>query len=519
MVSSNGTAPSTVAPFSLRSIMAPMVAIIVGAFMVVLDGTAVNVAIPRLATDFNSTLSTLQWTITGYTLAQAAVIPLAGWLSDRFGAKRVFLTSVVIFTLGSVLCATAHDSNVLIAFRVLQGLGGGFVLPVAMAFAYGLAPPEKAGLVMSILGIPILFAPALGPVVAAWLVDSASWRWIFLLNLPIGILGVLEGLRNLPDLERQQTPVLDLPGTLLAPLAFSSLIYGVSEGATSWTSANTIGGIVVGAVALVAFVTVELRTEYPLLELHVFQAIDFDLAIIAQWILQFALIGALFMVPQFLESVRGYGALDTGLSLLPLALGAALVLPFGGTLFDRIGARPLMLSGGILLIIACFLLARVGIQTSGFDLILPFSIYGMGVGLSIMPLNTQLINAAPRALVGRVAALNNALVAVVSALAVALLTTFLTTRSSYSGAVHLIAQAQMQAAKAGHVAAASQSALPAPIAAMFSHAFDDTFALIAFVALVATVLGLGLRRRTSAQRDAEATGETAAEMQMPALVG
>src|SRR5579859_7904784 len=158
------TIPAVVAPvetpFSMRAILAPLIAIIVGIFMVVLDGTAVNVAVPSLVKEFHDSLTTLQWTITGYALAQAAVIPLAGWLSDRFGAKNLFLISIALFTMGSVLCSTAQSSGMLIAFRVLQGLGGGFVLPVGMAYTYRLAPPERVGAVMGLMGIPILFAPA-----------------------------------------------------------------------------------------------------------------------------------------------------------------------------------------------------------------------------------------------------------------------------------------------------------------------------------------------------------------------
>src|SRR5581483_3171542 len=191
------TAPSP-APFSMRAVLVPLIAIIVGIFMVVLDGTAVNVALPSLVRQFHSTLTTLQWTVTGYALAQAAVIPLAGWLSDRFGAKQVFLSSVVLFTIGSVLCSVAQSSEMLIGFRVLQGLGGGFVLPVAMAYTYRLAPPERVGAVMGMMGIPILFAPAIGPVLAGWLVDDASWRWVFLLNLPVGIVGLAIGIAGLP---------------------------------------------------------------------------------------------------------------------------------------------------------------------------------------------------------------------------------------------------------------------------------------------------------------------------------
>src|SRR5947209_4522124 len=251
--------------FSMRAIMVPLITIIVGIFMVVLDGTAVNVAIPSLVRDLNSSLTTIQWTITGYTLAQAAVIPLAGWLSDRFGAKRIFLFSVMLFTAGSVLCATAQSDTWLVVFRVVQGLGGGFVLPIAMAYVYRLAPPSRVGAVMGVMGIPILFAPAIGPVLAGWLVQYHSWRWIFLLNLPIGIIGVLVGLRHLPKVDRQTVADLDLPGTILGPLAFASLSYGISQGSTSWTSSKAIGGMLVGAVALAAFIVVELRARSPLL--------------------------------------------------------------------------------------------------------------------------------------------------------------------------------------------------------------------------------------------------------------
>ncbi len=241
--------------------LVPLITIIIGIFMVVLDGTAVNVALQRLVVDFKTPLSTVQWTVTGYTLAQAAVIPLAGWLSDRFGAKYIFLTSVALFTLGSVLCATAQGADALIAFRVLQGIGGGCVIPIAMAYTFRLSPPEKVGLLMAIMGIPTLFAPAIGPVLAGWLVQYHSWRWIFLLNLPVGITGVTLGIRSLPKIERQTVAALDLTGMILAPLAFAALCYGISEGSTSWTSVNTIGGIVVGVVALVLFVVAELRAR------------------------------------------------------------------------------------------------------------------------------------------------------------------------------------------------------------------------------------------------------------------
>jgi len=487
------------APFQMRRVMVPLVAIIIGIFMVILDGTAVNVALPKLVADFHTTLPTLQWIVTGYTLAQAAVIPLAGWLSDHFGAKPVFLTSVALFTIGSVLCATAQTSTMLIAFRVLQGLGGGCVLPIAMAYVYRLAPPDKVGAVMGVMGVPILFAPAIGPVLAGWLVQYASWRWIFLLNLPVGIIGLCVGLIGLPAVQRQAVAALDRLGAILGPLAFAALSYGVSEGSVSWTSTQTLGGLTVGAIALVAFIVAELRAQTPLLELRVFASLDFSLAIVAQWVGQIALFGSLFLVPLFLQQVRGFGAFDTGLAILPQAIAAAIFMPIGGVLFDRIGARPLVVLGLVLIAVATYLLGQVGVHTRATDLIAPLTLTGAGMGLMMMSLNTHLINAAPRALVSRVTSLTNALQQVINGLTIAGLATILTSRIT----THITAAAV--AARATHPrVAAPTPAVPARlqhalVARAMALSFDDTFHVMIVAAISGAVLGLLLRRNYAAQ--------------------
>ena len=489
-------------PFTLRGILAPLVAIIIGTFMAILDTTATNVAVPSLVKAFHSPIATIQWVITGYTLAQAAVIPLAGWLSDRYGAKQVFLTSLVLFTIGSALCATAQSSGMLITFRVLQGLGGGFIFPVAFAYVYRLAPPERVGAVTSLMGIPILLAPAVGPVLAGWLVQDASWRLIFLINLPVGVLGLLLGLRSLPAVARGKVERLDYAGIILGPLAFAALVYGISEGSTSWTSGNTIGGIVAGSLALVAFIVAELRATTPLLELRVFRSLDFDFAIVGLWAGQFALFGALFLVPLFLQQVRGYGALDTGFSLLPQALATIVFLPLGGALFDRIGARPLVVVGAAIMAVAGFMLTTIGTTTRGWDLVLPLTLYGAGMGLMILTLNTQVLNAAPRALVGRVTALSTALQQVISSLAVAILSTVLSTRAT----------AHTDEARGALGAHPAAHALQQALSSAAATAFDDTFHVVAAVTVVAALLGLLLRRTSSAQQAerqeaAAATGE------------
>ncbi|THF78044.1 DHA2 family efflux MFS transporter permease subunit [Cohnella fermenti] len=458
---------------SIRSLLGPLVAIIVGLFMVILDGTAVNVAIPKLQQEFSSSLSLVQWTVTGYALAQAAIIPLAGWLSDRFGAKRIFLISVGMFTVGSLLCALANSAELLILFRVLQGLGGGVVMPISMAFIYRLAPPEKVGAVMGMMGIPILLAPALGPVLAGWMVDYAAWNWIFLINLPIGVIAVLIGIRTLPNISRQSVASLDILGMLLAPLAFAALSYGVTEGATSWTSTKTLVGIAIGIVALLAFIVAELRRQNPLLELRVFASGNFSRGIIVQWVSQFALFGTFFLVPIFLQTAKGYSAFDTGLIMLPQAIASGLFMPIGGKLSDRFGARPLVLSGMALVVIAAFFLSRIEAGDGNLAVMFPLALLGAGMGLFMMPLNTHLIQSAPQNLVGRVTSLTNAFQQVVSSLAVATLTTISGNRMK-----DLLVESQKQA----------------PGVEEWTSAFSYTFFLLIFIGIAGGVLGILLRR-------------------------
>src|SRR5919206_1742926 len=213
-----------------RAIMIPLVAIILGTFMVILDSTVVNVALPTLGRVLNSDLSLLQWVIAGYMLAQAAVIPLSGWLSDRFGAKKVYLTSLVLFTAGSALCGLAVNGEMLVATRVLQGFGGGMLMPIGMAVVYRLTPPERRGAILGLFGNPVMVAPALGPLLSGYLLQYADWRLIFFINVPVGVLALLVGIRVLPAIPPGRVAgALDSLGLVLGPVAFASISFGVSQ--------------------------------------------------------------------------------------------------------------------------------------------------------------------------------------------------------------------------------------------------------------------------------------------------
>ncbi|EFM11051.1 drug resistance transporter, EmrB/QacA subfamily [Paenibacillus curdlanolyticus YK9] len=464
-------------PASVRSLLAPLIAIVVGLFMVILDTTAVNVAIPVLADDLHSSLSLIQWTITGYSLAQAVVIPMAGWFSDRFGAKQTFIVSIILFTVGSILCAFAGTAEQLIAFRVVQGLGGGMVMPIAFAMTYRISPPESVGKIMGMMGVPVLLAPALGPVVSGYLVDYVNWQWIFLINIPVGIAGVIMSIVSLPNLPKKASVSLDFAGIALAPFAFGGLSYGLSEAGEGWTSAKTVTGLVVGAIAMALFVVVELgRRREPLLELRVFRSMQFTRGIVVQWVMQFTMFGLIFAIPYFMQRLMGMSAFEAGLWTLPQALASATMMPFSGRLFDRIGARPLVIGGLTLITVGAYLFALIDPSDSPWLFLAPRALIGFGTGMSFIALNTHLIQTAPKELVGKVTSLTSAFQQVVGSFSIAGLTTLLVSRTNHY-------------AKQGE----------APIPDAMSHAFHNAYILIAIIAAVGLLLAFTLRRPAKEQ--------------------
>jgi EmrB/QacA subfamily drug resistance transporter len=408
----------------------PLIAIVLGTFMVILDNTVVNVALPTLGRVLDTDLSLLQWVISGYMLAQAAVIPLSGWLSDRYGAKRVYLISLVLFTLGSAVCGLAISAPMLITTRILQGMGGGMLMPIGMAVLYRLTPPERRGEIFGYFGIPIMVAPALGPLLSGYLLQYADWRLIFLINVPVGIAALVIGLKVLPRIPAGRSAgSLDSLGFVLGPLAFAAISFGVNQSTyAGWTSPATLGGIGVGLVALALFVWRELTVRDPMLELRVFRVPAFTLAILTQWAAFGAMFGTFFLVPLFLQQVRGYGAFQTGLFTLPTAVASAIFMQIGGRVFDRVGVRPPVLFGITLIGGSMWLLSGLSGTTTGEDLRVPLALLGAGMGSMMMALNTHLLNTAPRDLVGRVTSLTNATQNVVASLGIATFATILQAR-------------------------------------------------------------------------------------------
>ena len=362
--------------------------VILGSIMSILDTTIVNVALETLGRDLHSTVSEIQWVVTGYMLSLAAVIPVTGWAARRFGAKRVYLVSLVLFTAGSALCGLANSTEELIIFRVLQGVGGGMILPIGQLMMADAAGPERMGRVMSIVAVPAMLAPILGPTIGGLILDNASWQWIFYVNLPIGIAAVIAGLRVLPSMKPgKKVDPLDVRGLALMATGLPLLTYGLAEiGVTGGFSSTKVWlPLVLGVTLIVLFVFHALRTKFPLLDLRLYKRATFASASFAMFCLGAALFGSMILLPLYWQGIRHESVVDTGLLTAPQGLGIALVMPLAGKLTDRLGGGPLALFGVIFTTITTIPFALIGAHTSIEWLSIAMFLRGMGIGFAFMP--------------------------------------------------------------------------------------------------------------------------------------
>jgi EmrB/QacA subfamily drug resistance transporter len=316
---------------------------VLGLFMDILDTTIVNVAVPELKDRFGATGSSIEWVVTGYLLSLAVFIPASGWIGDRFGTKRTFLFALAAFTSASVLCGAATSLKQLIAFRILQGIGGGMLTPVGTAMLFRAFKPEERAKAAGILTIPTVVAPATGPVLGGFLVDHVSWRWIFWVNAPIGVLGFAFGYLYLRESKEPTAGRFDLPGFLLSAGGLAGVLYALSQGPErGWLSQGVGVPAVVGIACFIALAIVESRVTAPMLDVKLFKNKLFRSANIASSMSGAALLGLLFLLPQFLQILRGLSAFESGLTTFPQAIAVMLTAKRVATLYPKIGPRRLL---------------------------------------------------------------------------------------------------------------------------------------------------------------------------------
>lgn len=388
-----------------RTVWMASAVVVVGAIMAILDVTVVNVAIDRLSRDFEANLSTIQWVVTGYTLALATVIPLSGWAADRFGSKRLYMISLGLFMIGSALAGMAWSAESLIVFRILQGLGGGMIMPVGMTILARAAGPHRVGRVMAVVGVPMLLGPIMGPILGGWLVDQVSWRWIFYINVPIGIVALIMAARILKRDEPEPAEKLDLLGLALVSPGLAIFIYGLAQSAEAggFLNSDVLVPALIGLGLIATFIWHELRpsTTNPLIDLSLFKNRVFRAAAATLSLFGVAFFGAMLLLPLYFQVVRGASAMDAGLLLAPQGLGAMLTMPIAGKLTDRIGAGRLVLPGMVLIMIGMATFTQVGDDTSYLLLCGSLFVLGLGMGMTMMPTMSAALQTLSHAAVAR----------------------------------------------------------------------------------------------------------------------
>ncbi|RMI38188.1 DHA2 family efflux MFS transporter permease subunit [Streptomyces triticirhizae] len=477
-----------------RSPVAIALVTALASFTIVMDTTIVNVALHALAGEFDAPLTTIQWVTSAYVLALASVIPAAPWAMGRFGARRVYLGAIALFVLGSALSGLAWSAESLIAFRALQGLGGGLITPVGMSLVLRAAAAAggRQGMLMSLSGLSLLVAPALGPVFGGWLVDEISWRWMFLVNVPVGALAVVLGARIIPADEPSPGRRLDVPGLLLLSPGFAALIFGLTranESADGFAAPDSWLPLLLGAALVLGFLRRAFTTSGPLLDLRLLRHRPLALGLLSLVPFVMGYFGSMLLTPMYFQLVRGDGVMESGLMTIQLGLAAGVTMQLAGRLVDRVAARWIVLPGMLLAATGMGWFAAVAQPGAAeWQLRTSLAVLGAGVGATMMPS----ITAATRSVAPADVPAASTLVNIGTQLATA------------------VGSAVMAVLLAGRLDGAGGD--PAAMAEAFRATYVWAVALI----LAAAVPAAFLSRRAPARPDAAPVGARSEEARQPA---
>jgi EmrB/QacA subfamily drug resistance transporter len=410
----------------------PLTVLIAGMFMSVLDISIVNVAIPTIQNDFGATTDDVQWVVTGYTLALGVVVPSTAWLGDRFGLTRVYNLALLAFAAGSALCGLAWDLNSLVIFRIVQAIPGGILPVITMSILFRIVPREKLGAAMGLYGLGVVFAPAIGPTLGGYLVEYVTWRLIFFINVPIGILGAVAALLVLPRFPGLAGRRFDVLGFVTVAGGLFALLLALSEGESwGWDSYRVLGLITFSVLSLALFVVIELELADPLLDIRIFRYWAFTHSLLLISVLSVVMFGALFFyIPLFLQQAQGLGAFDAGLTLLPQALVMGILMPVSGQIYDRIGPRWPAAIGLTIVAAGTYLMHTLSIETSREQIIWLLMLQGVGLGISMMPIFTVGMSVLPVTQVNAASAFSNVAQRVSGAFGLAVLTAIFTTQQA-----------------------------------------------------------------------------------------
>ncbi|WP_417632570.1 MDR family MFS transporter [Enterococcus faecalis] len=401
--------------------------LLIGTFCTILNQTLLTTALPTLMKEFDISASSVQWLTTGFLLVNGIMIPISAWLINKFSSKKLYITAMSTFLIGTIICFVAQDFGMLLTGRLVQAAGVGVSMPLLQTIMLSIFPPEKRGGAMGTTGIVIGLAPALGPTLSGWIIDSYTWRDLFGMVIPIVVLVLILASFLMKNVIQLSNPSIDVLSVILSTLGFGSLLYGFSSvGDKGWGSPQVYGFLIVGAIVLCLFTYRQLHLEQPFLELRVFKSKVFTVAAILSGVTNMAMIGAEMVLPLYIQNIRGESAFHSGLMLLPGALVMGLMMPVTGRIFDKIGARRLAITGMFILTVATLPFAFLTKATPIIYIIVLYAIRMFGISMVMMPVTTSGMNALPMNLLSHGTAVNNTFRQVASSIGTAVLISVLT---------------------------------------------------------------------------------------------
>ncbi|MFB5763190.1 DHA2 family efflux MFS transporter permease subunit [Paenibacillus medicaginis] len=427
--------------------------LLLGAFISILNQTLLNVAIPHLMNDFNVSATTIQWLSTGYMLTNGILIPVTAFLIESFGTRVLFITAMGLFTVGALICAMSTGFTLMLIGRIIQASGAGIIMPVVMNVFLTVFPPERRGAAMGMMGIAMMFAPAVGPTLSGWIVEEYTWRLLFIIVIPLAVIDILFALRWLRDVSKLTYPKFDLLGTVFSTIGFGTLLYGFSSaGDKGWGSMTVILSLFIGILFILFFILRELNMDQPMLEFRVFKYDIFAVSTLVGSAVNMTLFGGMLLLPMYLQNIRGFTPLQSGLLLLPGALLMGVMSPISGIIFDKIGARPLAIIGLLVTAVTTWEFSFLTDATPYSHILLIYTIRSFGISLLMMSVQTEGLNQLPAHLGSHGTAMSNTIRQIAGSIGTAWLITVMSNRS----VIHLADYANTASAVSGSGAGLEQ---------------------------------------------------------------
>ncbi len=418
-------------PVENVNVKAVVVVLILGMFVSILNQTIINVALPPLMNEFNVSTSTAQWLITGFMLVNGILVPISAFLVSRFTYRKLFVAAMLFFTVGSIICAISGNFTMMMTGRVIQAVGAGILMPVGMNIFMTLFPPHKRGAAMGLLGVAMILAPAIGPTVTGWVIENYSWNLMFYAMFIIGLIITFLSLKFFTLAQPVSKTKLDVFGVVSSSIGLGSLLYGFSEaGNNSWTSAEVVISLIIGVVGIAVFIWRELTTDNKMLDLQVFKYPVFTFTLVINAIVTMALFGGMLLLPVYLQNIRGFTPIESGLLLLPGSLIMGIMGPIAGKLFDKYGIRPLAIVGLAITTFATYKFTTLSMDTPYSVIMTDYIIRSIGMSFIMMPIMTAGMNALPMKLISHGTATQNTSRQVAGSIGTAILITLMTQQTT-----------------------------------------------------------------------------------------